>query len=477
MRNLSFVLFLTRSLDIHLISPSTGCKALEAALAQNPHLTSLPSPKPDILAPDGLTYTTPTAEILRLPEVQATVTGDFVVLPCDLVSELPGEALLEAWLVDQRNLGSRSTIGESGRGGGLGVYFETRGDDYIKGAETDFIITTALPSAPVPACKTSLRPNISKLLYTTTSDSLRDMIDEEQAFPVRTGLVRKHGKIRILTTFRDAHIYLFPHWIMDWVKRNDRFDSISEDVLGWWVKCEWQDGLARKLHLSDSARSTEAKSLNGERADRTTISGNIDLASMSSTHTSSLDAASDTSNERQIPSMLAYIHPAPITSKSAALIRRVDTSALLLSTSLHIASLPEDPHPHAHASKISTPSLVAPHTTIEKTTTLIGANTSVAKHCTIKTSCIGSNCLIAEGAKISGSLLMDGVSIGEKVVLQGCIIGRRSAVGKGAILKECEVQEGFVVDDGVEGMGEKYSVFEGLDDAGIDEDEPIIAGQ
>lgn len=67
---------------------------------------------------------------------------------------------------------------------------------------------------------------------------------------------------------------------------------------------------------------------------------------------------------------------------------------------------------------------------------------------------------------------MDGVTVGEKAVLQGCILGRRCVVGKGSNLKDCEVQEGYQVNEETEAKGEKMMVFEGLDEElGEEEDE------
>ena len=265
---------------------------------------------------------------------------------------------------------------------------------------------------------------------------------------------------------------------MEWVKENEKFDSISEDMVGWWAKAGWQGGLAEKLGMSGAMPSTSAD------ADEKSTQIGIDLASMSSTHTSHLlngHEKGEGESTTSTPTVLAYVHPSRA-EPPFPLIRRVDTPHLLLHTSLYIASLPtpadlhphQDPNPLSHTTKISPEApLIAPHTTIHSSTTLIAPNTTVATHCTIKNSVIGANCKIEPGAKISGSLLMDGVVVGEKVSLQGCIVGRRAVVGKGAQLRECEIQEGYVVDDGVEAKGEKMSVFEGLDEDGgmlIDEE-------
>ncbi|KAK4692322.1 translation initiation factor eIF-2B subunit gamma, partial [Lecanoromycetidae sp. Uapishka_2] len=329
----------------------------------------------------------------------------------------------------------------------------------------------------VPPPEGSLRPHISKLLYATTTDTLRDITQEQKGFPIRHGLIRKHGKIRMLMTHRDAHIYLFPHWVLELIKTNDTFDSISEDVVGWWAKASWQDGLADKLGLREILHpSSVDEHRDGESGSHASgnIEDDIDLASISTLHTSTLRPLSSKAPKTKgnsplsIPPMLSYVH-----RTQSPMIRRVDTPHLLLHTSLYVATLPPTTDPPAgsiatplsHTQKISTDaSLIAPSTNIHAPTTLIAPNTTIATHAVIKTSVIGANCVIEAGARLTGCLLMDGVTVGEKAVLQGCILGRRSVVGSGANLKECEVQEGYKVQDLTEGKGEKYMVFEGLEE-------------
>lgn len=476
---------LTQCKDIHLITPPSSFKAIEAALSQNPHLTSLPLPKPDILAPESLTQTSGTAEILRHPDVKAVVTGDFLVLPCDLICEIPGESLLEAWMIQESGLGGASASSldylgpkmglggeKGGRRGGLGVWFQTRTESSIKGAETDFVITTALPRPTVPPSEGSLRPHISKLLYATTTDTLRDITAEKKSFPIRHGLIRKHGRIRMLTTHRDAHIYVFPHWVLDLVAHNESFDSISEDVVGWWAKASWQDGLAEKLgmrQIFDGTLSPSPDEKDG--VDSTShhsglIEDDINLASMSTTHTSSLRPTTQPTSHplSPIPPILAYIHPSPPLPTLAPLLLRVDTPSLLLSTSLHLATHPAGTTPHSHPQKISTPSLIAPHTSVHAPSSLLAANVTVATHASVKECVIGASCSIGPGAKLVRCLLMDEVEVGEKCVLSGCVLGRRSRVGAGATLRDVEVQGGFVVEAGADAKGEKMMVFDGLED-------------
>jgi translation initiation factor eIF-2B subunit gamma len=174
-------------------------------MSQNPHLTTLPSPKPDILAPKDLSHQTSTGDLFRLPEIQSAIKGDFIVLPCDLVCELDGTALVDAWMVEQggfagasgglNNNGSKIPFGAGGeklgRRGGLGVWYQTKGEGSRKKEETDFIATTPLPTPIVPAPADSLRRHISNLVYSVPTDTLNDITEENKTFPIRHSLIRK----------------------------------------------------------------------------------------------------------------------------------------------------------------------------------------------------------------------------------------------------------------------------------------------
>ncbi|KAL8869193.1 MAG: hypothetical protein Q9174_004453, partial [Haloplaca sp. 1 TL-2023] len=212
---------------ITLVTPPSSRKPIEDALSRNPHLTSLPLPRAEIIAPESLSQNTGTAEILRLPEIQAVIDTNFLILPCDLLCELPGESLLETWMVQAAGM-----IGSPNPPGGLGVWFPTKGDHAVKGEETNFLMTAKIPEATVPPHSGSLRPHLSQVVYATTTDALNDITESKQSFPIRPGLLRKHGRIRMLTTARDAHVYLFPRWILDFINQNPKFESISEDVIG-----------------------------------------------------------------------------------------------------------------------------------------------------------------------------------------------------------------------------------------------------
>ncbi|KAI9711194.1 MAG: hypothetical protein M1820_002181 [Bogoriella megaspora] len=508
--------------NIQLITPPESAAAIEAALNQNPYLTSLPAPKPDILAPKDLTQTTGTGEIFRFPEVQKAIKGDFIVLPCDIICELDGTSLLESWMVQEAGLGgANGGIDEDGRHirlglggemrerrGGLAVWYPTKGENAIKNEETDFVATTPLPAPVVSPSPSSLRPDIGNLVYSMPTDTLNDVTEEHKSFPIRHSLLRKHGRIKMRTTHRSAHIFFFPYWILPMITNNEVIENVGEDVLGWWAKAGWQTGLGDKLGLRDILNGDSSP--NGDALETSGIDSvlddEVDLASMSSTWTSppqpqpdheslsvsfasripsSIRPSPSSSKPLSIPPILAYLQPSTPDRK---LIRRVDTAPSLLNTSLLLAKLPSlddqsssqpaHPSPFAHTSKIAYPDGVEKPSRVETESTLLDANVTIGARCNIKESVIGANCAIGSGSRLQRCLLMEHCVVGENVQLTGCILGRRCKVEGGPVgkgdggektrLTDCEVQEGFVVPWGAEAKGEEFAkgLSEGEDEEG-----------
>ncbi|KAF4336320.1 translation initiation factor eIF-2B subunit gamma [Fusarium beomiforme] len=474
--------------DINLVCPPTASEAISTALNTNPHLTALPLPRPDILSPVDLDQNTGTAEILRLPEIRKIITGDFVVLPCDLVCELGGDKLLQSWMVKSASLTDMLGTARLSNGhrsvhsGALGVWYDIKAVAPVKKEETDFIATAPLPSSPITPSKGSLFSNLSKLVYSMPTDSLKDLTEEKNSLPIRHGLLRAHSRVRMLTTHRDAHIYIFPRWVLDFVKDNERLESIGEDVIGWWAKAGWQSGLAEKLNLESVCAQGRVEETAEDQHQRqgspsgvsTPENGQSEWNRGETTETSvpSLAVDAETSatvklKSFQVPPIVAYVHPG---GSSAPLIRRVDTAQLLLAISLQLAKLPsleetagESPSPYAHAKKIAYPEGVKARTTITQKDSLIAENVTVEEKTSIKETVIGAGSQINEGAKLSQCLLMEGVVVGKACKLTRCIIGKRAVIGDGSVLTDCEVQENLLVEARTEDKDNKLMSSEGLE--------------
>ncbi|KUJ21557.1 uncharacterized protein LY89DRAFT_637359 [Mollisia scopiformis] len=482
--------------NITLIAPPSSAPAITAALNTNPHLTGLPLPKPDLLAPRALDQNTGTAEIFRLPEVRELIQGDFIVLPCDLVCELGGETLLESWMVKDAGLGGatggskkvtgpKMAIGgeKGGRRGGIGVWYETKGDFSIKGEETDFIATSPLEPSPVVPPKSSLLSHVSKLVYSVPTDTLNDITEEKKSMPIRHSLIRAHSRVRMLSSHRDAHIYIFPAWVIDMINSNEHMDSIGEDVVGWWAKAGWQVGLGEKLHLREIFTTPEPdESDDDDDLVNKPAQIDVDYGTLSTTWTTDLVLESDSDEESEdedeskpvtpeevpelvVPPILAYVHP-----KGGKLVRRVDTAPLLLNISLQLAKLEsidavgkEASSPFAHQNKVAHPEGIASKTTVTRPDCLLAENVTVEEKSIIKETVIGANCHIKTGAKLTRCVLMDGVVVGKNCRLTGCILGRRCEIGDDSTLQDCEVQENLLVEPTTEDKNNKLMSSEGME--------------
>ncbi|KAH9896353.1 nucleotide-diphospho-sugar transferase [Xylariomycetidae sp. FL2044] len=459
--------------NITLICPPSASEAITTALNINPFLTSLPHPHPDLVAPRDLDQNTGTAELLRLPEVRKVVTSDFVILPCDLVCELGGDKLLQAWMVRAASLPDLlGTDQPPYSTGGLGVWYETKTSQPIKGEETDFIATSPLSAPLASISEDSILKSLSQLVYSMPTDSLNDLTDAKNALPIRLGLLRKHPKLRMLTTHRDAHIYVLPRWVMDFVNDNEHLESIGEDVIGWWAKASWQEGLTEKLGLKKILWGSSTVFGSGAGDEGSDSPGRSQERGSSPSSPAQLrrrqtDGLISVPVNLAVPPMLAYIHPS---DPKAALIRRVDTAQLLLAVSLQLAKLPsieeagqEAASPFSHLKKVSYPEGVQKKTTITKQDCLIADNVMVQEKTSIKESVVGANCQIKEGAKLFQCLLMDGVVVGKGCKLTKCILGKRSDIGEGSILTNCEVQENLLVEPRTEDKDNKLMSSSGLE--------------
>jgi translation initiation factor eIF-2B subunit gamma len=428
----------------------------------HPVLTSLRLPKAELLAPKGLDQNTGTAEIFRLPELRSLIKSDFVVLPCDLVCELGGDKLLHAWMIEGRSLTDQlggvsltASTATSTHSGGLGVWYETKTATAVKGEGTDFVAVAPLPPMTARPPKTSLVSHLSKVVYAMPSDTMNDLADERKGLPVRHGLLRKHPRLRMLTTHRDAHIYVLPRWLMDFMNENSALETLGEDVIGWWAKASWQAGLDEKLKITDIMAKLSKREDDEYPTPYRDGSPSLDSSMIATPQggagNASQDAGAPTSkSEEEVPPILGYIHPADPTSQ---LIRRVDSSALLLAVSLQLAKLPsiEEAGPaaasvFAHPRKVAYPEGIKSRTTIARQDSLIAESVTVDEKTSIKESVIGASCQIQESVKLMQCLLMEGVVVGKGCKLTRCIIGKRCVIGEGSVLTDVEVQENLLVE-------------------------------
>lgn len=420
-----------------------------------------------------------TADVLRIAYKKGWIKTDFAVLPCDLVTNLDAQEVAQLWMVEQAgfdsDMGLRSRksrkVGDAdeGRRGGLGVWYETRGEGAVKGQETDFLALAPMGNA-AKAGKvgdSSAAGSLSQLLLATPGDQMKGDRGGAPEVSVRNSMVRKHPNLQLYATKRDSGIYFFPYWVLRFIEKNPKLNSIREDILPWWAKSCWQNQkLAERLGLLEILHGSAA---GGDDDSEDGVSERYEVGSMSSTRKRNLSTLSGaerlftsrvpgTSIEAvaiataapprrrehvKIPSITAYLPSAPTTFT-----RRVDTVHLYLFTSLHLAK--NDLSVPSTQIKIDPSASIDPSAKVTSFDCLIGDKVSIGEKAFIKRSVLGSGVSIGKGVRLTGCVLMDGASVAEGARLEGCTIGRKAIVGVKANLKDCEIAEGFVVEEGGE---------------------------
>ena len=167
--------------------------------------------------------------------------------------------------------------------GGLSVWYPTTNrPESVKGEECDFFGTVNLDCDRHRA--TPIRPKniadtaaLRRLVFAVPFSTLNDKT--EQVWRVRNSLLRKHGAVKYLTGFRDAHIYFFPYWIKDVAAggndvhhgedgtRIADFDSVSEDLIGTWAQTGWRKRKFKR-RFYDNEDAEELSDLGGDSGTR-----------------------------------------------------------------------------------------------------------------------------------------------------------------------------------------------------------------
>ena len=386
-----------------------------------------------------------TADVLRVAHGKGWINSDFAVIPCDIVTNLDGAKLAEMWMVTQASfdsdLGRRARKhkfamdAEDGRRGGLAVWYQTMGEGAIKGQETDFVAAAPL-TRPSTIGNEFPDGDVGVLLTTAPTQALKGL----NQLPIRHGMMKRHPDVKLYTTFRDAGIYFFPYWVLKFIEKNPKLNSVREDVLPWIAKSRWQNTrLAKKLGLEQI--------LNGEPGANTEMESfedaqqAYDVGSMSTARTRRPEDARETFKREDVPPIVAYLP-----TEQSLFVRRVDTVHLYLFTSLHLAK--SDPTLPATQVKIDPTAHIGEKAIVTQIDCLIAEKVSIGERCVIKKSVLGTGVSIGRGARIMGCVLMDGASVAENAKLEGCTIGRKANIGAKVNLKDCEVADGYMVEDG-----------------------------
>ncbi|XP_047179174.1 translation initiation factor eIF-2B subunit gamma-like [Vigna umbellata] len=85
---------------------------------------------------------------------------------------------------------------------------------------------------------------------------------------------------------------------------------------------------------------------------------------------------------------------------------------------------------------------------------MLGEGSQMGDKCSVNRSVIGRHCRIGANVKVFNSVVMNHVSIGDCCSIQGSVICSNVQLQERAVVKDCQVGEGYVVTAGSECKGE-----------------------
>ncbi|ORX56896.1 nucleotide-diphospho-sugar transferase [Hesseltinella vesiculosa] len=338
-----------------------------------------------------------TAEALRA--IKDKIAHDFIVVPCDLITELDPRNLL-----DQHRL--RDTT--------LTALFYAPGES----AKDD----EALPFVGID-------PTRQALVY--KSEPM-----EDDDISIRMSLLTKFPRVRLHTNLQDAHLYIFKRWVLDMLADKEYIASISDDLIPMLVKCQYQKKMVDREQVNKYASGYQGL-LQTALALSTTYSNDVDEdVFMPDPIHSSFKSPVTTQ---------VYVYRDGFCGRGNTLDNYAELNRHVIKQGTPIMRVPPT-------------SEVAPKTQVGNDS-IIGEHTKIDERSSVKKSSVGAHCIIGKNVKIANSVIMDSVVIGDNVKVDGCIICNHAKVLEKTILKDCEVANDYVVEKESQIKGEKLVAF------------------
>ncbi|KAI8982067.1 nucleotide-diphospho-sugar transferase [Mycotypha africana] len=341
-----------------------------------------------------------TAEALKA--IKDKIDRDFIVVPCDLITELNPREFLDQHRVYNPTFSA--------------LFYES-GANESAGKDDDL-----LPYVGIDPIRHSL-------VY-------KELRSEDDDFSMRLSLLNKFPRVRVYTNLQDAHLYIFKRWVIDMIADKDKITSISKDLIPMLVKCQYQRKLVER-----------------EEVDKYTSKDDDLLANaLSLSTTQSIDVDDDLLIKDPIhPSfkspIKSYVH-----IYRGGFCGRGNTTASYSELNRYVTKQ------GATITRVPATTEVAPKTQVGNDS-VVGEYTKIDERSSVKKSCVGAHCVIGKNVKIANSVIMDHVLIGDNVKIDGCIICNSAQIQEKAILKDCDVASGYIVDKDSQLKGEKLVSF------------------
>ncbi|CCJ29379.1 unnamed protein product [Pneumocystis jirovecii] len=342
--------------------------------------------KIQVYAPSSVDEALGTADVLR--KVQDKIKSDFIVLSCDLVTNLPPHEILDFHRIHSPTVTSL-------------LYDISKNESFVfsKDSGRKMFFGISKPDNALVCVKSA--------------------VDVDEEFVVRTSMLWKYPRIYVTSTFRDSHLYIFKRWVLDLIVQNERISSIQEDLIPLLVKCQYQSLLLKRHNIKEII--------------------------LRYTHTCSF--VLDSTNEKLVR-VITYLLPDNrycMRSNTVETYTDLNRNLSKISTETRISTSAKV----AQKAIIGIDSLVGENTKIDERCnvkkSVIGANCILGKSVTVINSIVMDNVKIEDGVRLDGCIVCINSIIGSKSKLKNCCISGGYEVPS----ETCAKNDNLIIFDGI----------------------------
>lgn len=359
-----------------------------------------------------------TGEILQ-KELLGRITGDFVLLPCDFITDIPPQIFLDQYQnKDVNNLA-------------MAVYYNNSFENIDKKYLTQFFT-----------------------VYTDNNDSdeqpilldiySKDDIDKTKYLQIRAQMLWRYPNSTVSTKIFNSFMYFCSYDLVHLLSNETKpiqFDSElneSDDERDSYSYIQAKPSyLTKKKLIKDHLN-----------CNRSLVKVFRDLARRSWKHSK----PRETIGLFTLPDISIFI--------------RADNLSAYMEANRYI--LKRKYFSTIHPAPISSP------VSVIGADSIIGANCTILEKTNIKCSVLGTSCKVGKRCRIVGSIILDGVEIDDETTLENVIIGKLSKIGKKCRLTNCYVEGSYNVNSKTVLKGETlaniYLNSDDFDDTSLDDD-------
>ncbi|AMD21099.1 HEL182Cp [Eremothecium sinecaudum] len=356
-----------------------------------------------------------TGEILQ-KELLKTITGDFVLLPCDFVTNIPPQILIDQYLNRDHNSLAMS------------VYYKNVFENIDKKQIKKFF-----------TIYTDNEDNINQPVLLDIYSS--DDVEKTKYLKIRSQMLWRFPNSTVSIKLLNSYIYFCSHELKSLLLE----DAVAGSVDGDTNDTEEENTKNNSTLIRPSYFKKKNKLIKDPINCRKSLAKIFrDLARRSWQHSKTRETISifilpDVGSFIRSNNLSAYMEA----NRCILKIKSTSTNQTAATT--------------ASSSAIGADSVV-------------GSNCVILEKTNVKRSVLGNNCKIGNRCRIVGSILFDGVEIEDDVTLENVILGKFSKIGKKSKMTNCYVEGYYSVQPKSLLKGETLANIYLEDEGGFDDD-------